>query len=145
MNPVNQQSSKISDGLQKKGWTRWGRQFRRSRRSECCRGAGQHQSESIARFEAAVRLRPDLADAQYNLGVALSGIPGRLPEAVHRLEEADHPRPDPAIGASNCTAAWQSDSKLRLVDECRFGTCQCEMLGFSEKPAQMSQETHIFT
>jgi len=29
--------------------------------------------------------------------VALSGIPGRLPEAVHHLEEADRLRPDPEL------------------------------------------------
>jgi hypothetical protein len=42
-------------------------------------------------------LRPDDADAQYNLGVALSGIPGRLPEALRHLEAAERLKPDPEL------------------------------------------------
>jgi hypothetical protein len=34
---------------------------------------------------------------QGNLGLALSNIPGRLPDALHHLEEADRLRPDPEL------------------------------------------------
>jgi tetratricopeptide (TPR) repeat protein len=50
--------------------------------------------EAIDHFEAALRIKPDLADAQYNLGLALSRIPGRLPEAIAHYEAALKLRPD---------------------------------------------------
>ena len=53
--------------------------------------------DAIAEFQAAVRLRPDYADAHNNLGNALAETPGRLPEAVAEYQaalriEPDHPK-----------------------------------------------------
>ena len=51
--------------------------------------------EAVAQFQAAVRLKPDFADARYNLGVALAHI-GRNPEAMLELEELVRLKPDDA-------------------------------------------------
>ena len=51
-------------------------------------------NEAIDHFEAALRIKPDLSDAQYNLGLALSRSPGRLPEAIAHYEAALRIRPD---------------------------------------------------
>jgi len=53
--------------------------------------------DAIPHFEAAIRIRPDYADAHYNLGVALAEIPGRLPEAIVHFEAAERIRPDPEL------------------------------------------------
>jgi len=44
----------------------------------------------IPRFftEALLRFRPDLAVAHYNLGIAFSKLPGRLPYAIQHYQEA---------------------------------------------------------
>jgi hypothetical protein len=42
-----------------------------------------------------LRIDPNDAVVQNNLGLALSGIPGRLPDALRHLEEADRLSPDP--------------------------------------------------
>lgn len=52
-------------------------------------------SEAITHFRAALRTNPDYADAHYNLGVALSQMPGRLPEAITQIEAALRLKPDP--------------------------------------------------
>jgi len=44
-----------------------------------------------------LRLAPDYADAHYNLGLALSNIPARMPEAMSELETAIRLRPDPQL------------------------------------------------
>jgi protein O-mannosyl-transferase len=49
---------------------------------------------AAAEFEAALRLRPDLAEAHNNLGVVLSQMPGRHPDAVAHFREAVRLRPD---------------------------------------------------
>jgi protein O-mannosyl-transferase len=49
--------------------------------------------EAIARYEQALRLKPDFAPAHLNLGNALSRM-GRLPEAVQHYEEALRLKPD---------------------------------------------------
>ncbi|HEY4990114.1 MAG TPA: tetratricopeptide repeat protein [Opitutaceae bacterium] len=49
---------------------------------------GGHASEAISHLEAAVRLRPDFADAHYNLGNALSSDPSRAGEAVTEYRTA---------------------------------------------------------
>jgi tetratricopeptide (TPR) repeat protein len=51
-------------------------------------------NEAIVHFEAALRIKPDLSDAQYNLGLALSRSPGSLPEAITHYEAALRLRPD---------------------------------------------------
>jgi protein O-mannosyl-transferase len=49
---------------------------------------------AAAEFEAALRLRPDLAEAHNNLGVVLSQLPGRHLDAVSHFREAVRLRPD---------------------------------------------------
>ncbi|MGA7242993.1 MAG: tetratricopeptide repeat protein, partial [Terracidiphilus sp.] len=56
-----------------------------------------HLPEAAAEFESALRIDPNDAVVQSNLGMALSGIPGRLPDALRHLEEADRLRPDPKL------------------------------------------------
>jgi len=51
-------------------------------------------AEAIAHYEAALRLQPDLAEAHYNLGMALAQIPGRLPDAIAHCEAAVRLKPD---------------------------------------------------
>jgi tetratricopeptide (TPR) repeat protein len=46
------------------------------------------QSEGIAEYEAALRLRPDYDEAHLNLGNALQSMPGRLQEAIAHYEAA---------------------------------------------------------
>jgi tetratricopeptide (TPR) repeat protein len=52
---------------------------------------------SIAHFEAALRIDPNSADAHVNLAIALSRIPGRMPEAITHLEAALRIKPDPEV------------------------------------------------
>ena len=56
--------------------------------------------EAIAQFEAALRARPDFAQAENNLGIALADelakIPDRLAEAATRYEQALRISPDNA-------------------------------------------------
>jgi len=53
--------------------------------------------EAATEFESALHIDPNDAVVQSNLGMALSGIPGRLPDALRHLEEADRLRPDPEL------------------------------------------------
>jgi tetratricopeptide (TPR) repeat protein len=53
--------------------------------------------EAVAHFQAALRLRPDYADAHYNLGIALANQPGNMPEALRHFEAALKLRPDPEL------------------------------------------------
>jgi hypothetical protein len=43
-----------------------------------------------------LRLAPDYADAHYNLGLALSNIPGPMTEAISELETALRLQPIPS-------------------------------------------------
>ena len=52
------------------------------------------RDRAIPYFEAAVRLKPGSADAHFNLGLALSQIPGRATDAVPQYEAALRLRPD---------------------------------------------------
>jgi hypothetical protein len=52
--------------------------------------------DAIAEHEAA-RIGPDYAEGHYGLGVALSGIPGRFPEALAHLETAQRLKPNPDL------------------------------------------------
>ncbi|MGP8246139.1 MAG: tetratricopeptide repeat protein [Bryobacteraceae bacterium] len=49
---------------------------------------------AIAELEAALRIRPDYAEAHYNLGKALARMPGRLPQAITEYRAALRDRPD---------------------------------------------------
>ena len=51
----------------------------------------------MAEYEAALRINPDLAEAHFNLGNALSHLPGRLPEAITEYEAALRISPDPKL------------------------------------------------
>jgi tetratricopeptide (TPR) repeat protein len=48
----------------------------------------------VAEFQAALRLKPDYADAENNLGVALGQMPGRSGEAMAHFRAALGLRPD---------------------------------------------------
>ena len=50
--------------------------------------------EAIAEYRAALRIKPDYAEAHYNLGLALTGLPGRRPEAMAEFEAALRIKPD---------------------------------------------------
>jgi tetratricopeptide (TPR) repeat protein len=50
--------------------------------------------EAITHLEAAVRLRPEAAEAHFGLGLALLRTPGREREALPHFEEALRLRPD---------------------------------------------------
>ena len=51
-------------------------------------------------------MKPDSAGAHYNLGVALSQMPGRLHDAVAQFEEALRLQPDDAPGWHNLGLSW---------------------------------------
>jgi len=50
--------------------------------------------EAISEYQAALRSDPNLAEAHYNLGLALAKMPGRSAEAIAHLEAALRLRPD---------------------------------------------------
>jgi len=60
--------------------------------------------EAIAHLEAAVKLKPDQADAHNNLGNALSKVPGRSAEAVAEFEAAL--RLDPGMTEAHANLGW---------------------------------------
>jgi len=51
-------------------------------------------TEATTQFEAALRMRPDFAEAQNNLGVTLTQIPGRESEALAHFQAAVKAKPD---------------------------------------------------
>jgi tetratricopeptide (TPR) repeat protein len=53
--------------------------------------------EAIAQYEAAVKINPELPEAQYVLGLALLKIPGRTPGAIRHLETGLRFKPDPEV------------------------------------------------
>ncbi|HUI08146.1 MAG TPA: tetratricopeptide repeat protein [Verrucomicrobiae bacterium] len=85
--------------------------------------AGRFQ-EAIGRYEEAIRLQPQYADAHYNLGIALERS-GRLGEAIAQYEQALHLRPDDAEGHYNLGVTLQ-----------RMGRVQ-EALGHYERALQL--------
>jgi len=50
--------------------------------------------DAIAEYQAALRIRPDYAEAHVNLGNSLSRIPGRQPEAIAEYRAALRINPD---------------------------------------------------
>jgi protein O-mannosyl-transferase len=53
--------------------------------------------EAVGQLEAAVKIDPDDAGSHYQLGLALSRIPGKLPEAIQEIGTAARLRPDPRL------------------------------------------------
>jgi tetratricopeptide (TPR) repeat protein len=72
-------------------------------------------NDSIAEFEAALRLKPDDTGAHNNLGLAWSQLPGRLNDAIAQFEEVLRLKPDYAEAHNNLGAAW-SKMPGRLKD-----------------------------
>ncbi|HZP59774.1 MAG TPA: tetratricopeptide repeat protein, partial [Opitutaceae bacterium] len=50
--------------------------------------------EAIGHYQAALRLNPRDAQIHLNFGIALAGLPGRLPEAIEEVETAVRLKPD---------------------------------------------------
>ena len=59
----------------------------------------RREPEAIPHFEAALRVTPNFAEAQNNLGMVLGNIPGRMPEAISHFEAAVRLEARPAGGA----------------------------------------------
>lgn len=62
-------------------------------------------TQAVAEFETALRIRPDYAEAQNNLGVALTQIPQRAPEALAHFQAAVRLNPDYADARYNLGVA----------------------------------------
>ena len=67
--------------------------------------------EAIAAYREAIRLKPDDAEAHYNLGIALSGQ-GKLDEAIAEYREAIRLKPDYAEAHYNLGIALDGQGKL---------------------------------
>ena len=52
-----------------------------------------HLEEAIQEFQTALRIKPGLAEAYYNLGESYEKT-GRIPEATHAFEQALQIKPD---------------------------------------------------
>ena len=55
----------------------------------------------MAQYQAAVRLRPDYAEAHTNLGIILAQVPGQLPHAVTEFQSALRVTPNSARAHAN--------------------------------------------
>ncbi|HWZ94722.1 MAG TPA: tetratricopeptide repeat protein [Opitutaceae bacterium] len=72
-------------------------------------------ADAILQYEAALRIKPDDAGLHYNLGLALSTFPTRLPEAALHFQAALRLKPDYAE-AHNRLGVTLSRMKDRLPD-----------------------------
>lgn len=62
--------------------------------------------DAIARFEAALRIHPEYAEAHYDLGVAYARLPGRLPDAIAQFNAALKINPDYAEARNDLGEAY---------------------------------------
>ena len=72
-------------------------------------------TEAIAAFREAIRLKPDLASAHYNLGNALR-VQGKLDEAIAAYREAIRLKPDLAEAHYNLGLALYLPGEARRGD-----------------------------
>jgi tetratricopeptide (TPR) repeat protein len=72
-----------------------------------------HLNDAIAQYEAALRLKPDLAEAHNNLGYALEKIPGQLNDAVAQYKEALRLKPDYAEAHNNLGNTLNAEGRTR--------------------------------
>jgi tetratricopeptide (TPR) repeat protein len=70
--------------------------------------AGGKTAEAVAQYQAALRLKPDYAEAHNNLGNVWSEMPGRLDDAVAELREALRLKPDYAAAHNNLGIIWSN-------------------------------------
>ena len=76
------------------------RSRKRSTTSARCCCEDQNFAGAAARFEAALKIRPDWAEAHNNLGIALASQ-GRIAEALTHFERAVQLKPDFADARAN--------------------------------------------
>lgn len=67
---------------------------------------------AAAHFEAALRLKPDFAEAHTNLGVVLARL-GNMEQAISHLSEAVRLKPDYVEGHNNLAVALERQGRLR--------------------------------
>jgi tetratricopeptide (TPR) repeat protein len=72
-----------------------------------------HIDDAIAQFQAALRLKPDLPEAHYDLAAALERLPGRLNDAVAQYEEALRLKPDYANAHCNLGNALNAEGRTK--------------------------------
>ena len=68
--------------------------------------------EALAQYQEALRLKPDFAEAHYNLGNALAALPDRLPEALAHYEEALRLNPDNAQAQNNIAVLYARSGRF---------------------------------
>jgi tetratricopeptide (TPR) repeat protein len=79
-----------------------------------------HLNDAIAQYEAALRLKPDLAEAHYTLGVAWAHSPERLNDAIAQYEEALRLKPDYAEAHNNLGNALNAEGRTReAIAQCK--------------------------
>src|ERR1019366_8336492 len=71
--------------------------------------------EAISHFEAALGIDPNSPDAHVNLGIALSGIPGRMPEAPRHFEAALRIKLHAGANSATATAAGAGVGRARAA------------------------------
>jgi tetratricopeptide (TPR) repeat protein len=79
-----------------------------------------HLNDAIVEYEAALRLKPDLAEAHYTLGVAWAHRPERLHDAIMQYEEALRLKPDYAEAHNNLGYALNAEGRtLEAIAQCK--------------------------
>jgi tetratricopeptide (TPR) repeat protein len=69
-------------------------------------------AEAIPHFEAAIRTKPDYAEAENNLGMVLGNMPGRMPEAISHFEAAIRVRPNLLEAQYNLAVALAQSGRI---------------------------------